>query len=123
MKNKFLMMMFFFAFMVIGIQDMNAQYVHPGQAMNMLQAELQVIENNPIYTGSQENHPQFMYLISKHDFYTVVFESLVLGDPVADSIQNGLDEIPSVTASVEIAANDTGTLPPIHQEIVDLLEE
>ena len=125
MKKKFLMMVFFFAFMVIGVQSINAQYVQPVQAMNLLQSELQVIEQNPIYSGSQENHPQFEYLSTKHDFYTVVYEQLVVGNPVGTAIELVLAENNNVTADhQQVGVNsDQGDLTPIHQEIVDLLEQ
>lgn len=125
MKKKFLMMVFFLAFMVIGVQSVSAQYVQPVQAMNLIQGEIQVVENNPIYLGSQENHPQYEYLETKINFYVTVYEELLTGSLVAPAIEAGLNEIPGVTidSQQEGVAGDQGDLPPIHQEIVDLLTQ
>lgn len=125
MKNKFLMMMFFFAFMIMGVQSVSAQYVPSGQALNLLQTELTNVQSNPVYNGSQENNPLYGYLVSKKEFYTVVYEKIVEGDTVANAIQTGVNETASVTidSQMDNISIDQGELAPLHQEIVDLLEQ
>ncbi|MEM6966744.1 MAG: hypothetical protein AAF573_18410 [Bacteroidota bacterium] len=125
MKKKFLTMMLFFAFLMIGAQSLNAQYVSESEAILLLTNEVQTIEANPIYSGQQIEHPTYDYLVAKHDLYALVYEGIVVGGTVSNSITNGLNETESVDRDALLIngnVDDGGvTLSPIHQEIEDLL--
>ena len=122
-KKSFTMVLFLFAFMMIGVTSMNAQYVSSGQAMNLLQQEIDAIQANPVFIAEQEN-PQYQYLVLKNEFYVSVYEDLFIGASVADAINTGLQNSEVTADHQQIGViQDQGDLPPIQQEIVDLLEQ
>lgn len=125
MKKKFLTMMLFFAFLFAGIQNVSAQdglvvnanYVSTTEATTILAAEISSIEENPIYSQEQENHPQYPELVRKINFYVAVSEGIVIGNTIPTAIMEGAEEANDIQ-------DETGeTFEPYLQEIVALLSE
>ena len=122
MKKKFLTMMLFFAFLFAGIQNASAQdglvvsanYVSPAEATILLTAEIEGIQENPIYFQQQESHPLYTYLVRKNNFYVAVSEGIIVGNAIPTSITDGALEANDIR-------DDSGdTFEPYLQEIVTL---
>lgn len=97
MKKNFLTAMLFFAFLLIGIQNVSAQsdgvqYVSSPEAMNILTTEINSIESNPIYSQSQSQNSEYSNLVLKLNFYVTVYERISVGDAVPTSIEIGIEE-------------------------------
>jgi hypothetical protein len=124
MKKKFLTMMLFFAFLVAGVQSASAQYVSNGTAISKLTEQIDILRNNPVINQHQNQHPNYQYLQLKFDLYTIVYEHIVEGGSVSDSIQEGVtitQPNQDVYDTNPSTADGVVTLGPIHQELDDLL--
>lgn len=103
MKKTILTAMLFIAFLFVGIQNVSAQYdgdsqntnisyVGDAEAMNLLTAEIQNIENNPLYSQTNEQHPNYYNLVVRLNFFTAVYEGILTGETVPTSIEIGVVE-------------------------------
>ncbi len=126
MKKTILTAMLFFAFLVVGVQNVTAQYVTNDDATILLNAEVQAIYNNPNYTSNTTKDAQYQYLDNKVTFYTFVKDRIGAGETVATAIQQGVlmtNTTNSATSStwVEAKPKKTPDQTPLHQEIIALL--
>ena len=128
MKKNFLTVMLFFAFLFVGIHNSSAQvasdglvvstqYVNSSSASAILSDEITALEEHPVIYNDLQSHPEFPHLNRKLHFYVAVFEGIVVGNTVPDSILEG-----------EVEANDiqddsTESFDPYLVEIVQLLSQ
>ena len=129
MKKTILTAMLFFAFLVLGIQSASAQqYVNNDTASDLLEAEIQSVLEDPAYTGATAKDAQFIYFTNKVELFTFVNDRIAAGSSVADAITLGVMTLPSGNTTsgqwVAVKANPKSPdLTPLHQELVDLLEQ
>ncbi len=127
MKKTILTAMLFFGFLVLGMQNVNAQYVSSEDAEILLQAEVQSIYNNTAYTNNQTKDAAWIQMDDKVTLYTFVAEQLANGATVESAVQQGvvrqnfLKSNSGQWAAVSAGKNHTPT--PLEQEINDLLEQ
>jgi len=128
MKKNFLTAMLFFAFLFVGIHSsigqtvsdglvVSTQYVGTTQATAILADEITELNEHPVIYNDLQSHPEFPHLNRKLHFYVAVFEGIVVGNTIPDSILEG-----------EIEANDiqddsTESFDPYLVEIVQLLSQ
>ena len=121
MKKNFLTFMLFFAFLMIGVQNVSAQYVSESDALVLVQTEIQNIQNN-IDPTTQDKTPAQSAQAHKLEFLQAVEVHLLDGETVPESIIKGVRETAVADYVVE-PTTDAGDVyrTPLHQEIVDLL--
>ncbi len=129
MKKRFLTAMLFFAFLAIGAQNANAQYLNVDDATNTLMTEMEAIVANPIYANGQEKNAQYPMLKNKLEVYNHVFELIKSGETVSNAIDEGIaipasdapanpNLIHGVSTSVKSSAYSL-----LQQDLVDLLTQ
>lgn len=117
MKKNFLTLMLFFAFLVVGIQNVSAQYVSEAEALVIVQTEIHTLETNNANTqvkvAADDLRLGFLKAINIH---------LLDGQTVPDAIIHGVHDAEVADYVVE-PTTDSGDVyrTPLHQEIVDLL--
>ncbi|MDC3253809.1 hypothetical protein OAU89_02825 [bacterium] len=124
MKKNFLTMMLLFAFLFAGIQNASSQYMSNSTAISTLTEQVDILNNNPVINQNQNQDPNYEYLRLKFDLYTIVYEKILEGGTVYDSIQEGVEITqPNVDAFETNPSTNDGviSLGPIHQELEDLL--
>jgi len=126
MKKRILTVVLFFAFVVIGVQNLNAQYVTSDDATALLEAEVQAIYNNSSYTNNQTKDTQWIYLDQKVSLYNFVHDQILTGASVEQAVQQGvlrhnLQSNPNTLVVATPGKNPTPT--PLEQELVDLLDQ
>ena len=87
MKKNFLTMMLLFAFLFAGIQNASSQYMSNSTAISTLTEQVDILNNNPVINQNQNQDPNYEYLRLKFDLYTIVYEKILEGGTVYDSIQ------------------------------------
>jgi len=125
MKKTILTAMLFFAFIVMGVQNVNAQYVSTDDAANLLQAEVQTIYNNSSYTNNQTKDADWIYLNEKVELYTFVYDQIIEGSSVESAVNLGVvrhNFSSNSNTLVAINAGKTHTPSPLEVEIKDLLD-
>ena len=128
MKKTILTAMLFFGFLVLGIQNVSAQYVSAEDAEIILQAEVQAIYDNPAYTDNQTKDANWLYMDSKVTLYTYVADQLAQGATVESAVKGGVVQhnFFNNQSSGTLVAVSTGkdhTPTPLEQELNDLLEQ
>jgi len=128
MKKNFLTAMLFFAFLFVGINNSSAQtasdglvvstqYVNSSAASAILSNEITALEEHPVIYNDLQAHPEFPTLNRKLHFYVAVYEGIVVGNTVPESILAG-----------EVEANDiqddsAESFDPYLLEVVQLLSQ
>lgn len=122
MKKNFLTFMLFFAFLMIGVQNVSAQYVSESEALVLVQTEITTIESELSNQTTQDKTPAQSTQAHKLEFLQAVEVHLLDGETVPESIIKGVRETAVADYVVE-PTTDAGDVyrTPLHQEIVDLL--
>jgi len=127
MKKTILTAMLFFAFLLVGVQNASAQtdvapqttttqnYTNSSQAMSLLLVEIQNVENDPLYSGNQTQHPTYSDLVLRLNYYIAVYEGLLIGEEVSTAIQIGVDESDATDKEM------TEIIDPTKQQVEQLL--
>jgi len=118
----FLSFAFFFAFMVMGVQNVCAQnYVQNAEALVIVQAEIQSIQTATINQTTQEKTQAFAAQATKLEFLQAVEIHLLDGEATPDAIIHGVHDAGFVDYVTPPAPKGIVNRAPLHQEIVDLL--
>jgi len=122
MKKNFLKFALFFAFLVMGIQNVCAQnYVNESEALILVQSEIQTIEATTINQSTQEKTSAFAAYATKLEFLQAVETHLLDGESTSDAIIHGVHDAAFVDYVTPPAPKGIVNRAPLHQEIVDLL--
>lgn len=125
MKKTILTAMLFFAFLVMGVQNVNAQYVSVDDAAALLQTEVQSIYNNSSYTNNQTKDAQWIYLDEKVELYTFVYDQILAGSTVEAAVELGVvrhNFSSNSNSLVSVKAVKNHTPSPLEAELKDLLD-
>ena len=127
MKKTILTAMLFFGFLVLGMQNVNAQYLSSEDAEIILQAEVQSIFDNPTYTNNQTKDAQWLQLDNKVTLYTFVADQISNGTSVEIAAKRGVltHKVENSTSSNFVGVtNSKGAAPTgLEQELYDLLQQ
>jgi hypothetical protein len=86
MKKNFLTFMLFFAFLMIGVQNVSAQYVSESDALVLVQTEITTIESELSNQTTQDKTPAQSTQAHKLEFLQAVVVHLLVGETVPESI-------------------------------------